>query len=183
MRVAITGGIAEGKSTVLANLHSLGYSTASADEMAREVFAREDVQAQLAASTGLAAPLSPAGLREAISKEPDLRRAVNAIMHPLVHDLLETSVADFIEVPLLFEACIYGLFDRVWVVTCGESEQRRRLLERYGDDAIIATQIASRAKTAFSDRIIRTNQPPETVSRLLSEAVTALYGSQVARKG
>ena len=179
MRVAITGGIAEGKSTVLAHLRDLGYRTASADEFARQVFGQ--VQEELAAVSGLSLPVSPKELRTLMATNADLRREVNRIMHPLIHRKLEASTAEFMEVPLLFEACIYGLFERVWVVTCGLDEQRRRLVERYGEgahvDSMLATQLPSRVKSVFSDRIIRTNEAPETVSRLLSEAVTALYGS------
>ncbi len=181
MRIAITGGIAEGKSTVLASLQELGKRTASADVFAREVFVQDDVQALLAAATGLPLPILPAELRGALTSDAGLRRRVNAIMHPLIHQKLSTSEADFIEVPLLFEACIFGMFGQVWVVTCGEVEQRKRLAARLGEgphiDALIASQMATRAKIAFSDRVVRTNDAPETVSRVLSEAVIALFSA------
>jgi dephospho-CoA kinase len=179
MRVAITGGIAEGKSTVLGYLNALGEATASADEMAVAVYRDEAVQKRLSDASGLPWPVERADLRAAMAASPALRRQVNAIMHPLVHERLTSSAARFIEVPLLFEACIYGMFDQVWVVTCGRAEQRKRLAERYGEgpqlEGLLATQLPSRAKTPFSDRVVRTNEAPETVRRLLSEAVAALY--------
>lgn len=109
----------------------------------------------------------------------ELRHEVNALMHPLILDELRSSQAQFVEVPLLLEAVLQGEFDRVWVVTCGVEEQRRRLVQRYGSDAsaeaILSTQLPSRAKTPFSDQILRTNNSPEAVRRLLSEAVKSLF--------
>jgi dephospho-CoA kinase len=181
MNVAITGGIAEGKSTVLGYVRDLGHSTASADEIARSVFADPDVQERISDASGLNVPIHSPDLRRAMHADPSLRRLVNSIMHPAIHQRMKLERATFIEVPLLFEACIYGMFAHVWVVTCGREEQRRRVAERYGEgpvaDAIIASQLPSRAKTPFSDRVFRTNDSPETVRRLLSEAVAALYGA------
>jgi dephospho-CoA kinase len=173
MRVAITGGIGEGKSTVLGMLSELGAPTLSSDEVAREVFEEPATAKALAAIAGSNGSISRDELRQAIAGSADVRRAVNRLMHAQVMDVLLQSSAMFYEVPLLIEACAHGAFDRVWVVTCGPKMQRQRLLERYGDehhvDALMRSQIPSRAKTCFADRIVRTNQPEESVRRLLSE--------------
>jgi dephospho-CoA kinase len=164
MRVAITGGIAEGKSTVMAIIAELGHATASSDAMARRVFSEPDVQAQLAAAAGLTtSTVTPAELRAAITASDEVRKRVNAIMHPRVRAAMDDSAARFHEVPLLIEACLYGRYDRVWVVTCGAEEQRRRLVARLGDDAtadaLIASQLPTAVKEAFADKIIRSDQP------------------------
>jgi dephospho-CoA kinase len=178
MRIAITGGIGEGKSSVVADLAAMGYRTASADAMARDVFGQEDIQASLAEAVSLPLPIDREALRATISREPAHRRMVNEITHPRILAMLLSSDATFVEVPLLLETCIQGHFHQVWVVTCGPEEQRKRLVERYGEgaqvDAIISSQLRTPAKTIFSDRIVRTNQPREHVRRLLSEAVKTL---------
>lgn len=73
------------------------------------------------------------------------------------------------EIPLLIEACLQGGFDRVWVVTCGADEQRRRLVERLGGEAgaeaLLGSQLPTRAKIPFADVVIRTNQPEWSVKR------------------
>jgi dephospho-CoA kinase len=169
MRIAITGGIAEGKSTVLGFLRDAGYRTVSADAIGREVFLRDDTQAALSAVSGLRPPIAPPQLREAIAANPELRREVNRITHPLIRDALLETAADFYEIPLLIEACLQANFDRIWVVTCGEQEQERRLTHRLGDieaaKAMLSTQLPTAAKLAFADRIIRTNEAEPSVMR------------------
>lgn len=178
MRIAITGGIGEGKSTVLAMLTEMGEATESADRIAREIFLEPATNAQIAAAAGLPAPVAPADLRGVLSTSDEVRAAVNRIMHPRIVDAIERSPARFVEVPLLIEACLYPRFDRVWGVTCGPEEQRKRLLERYADErivsAMLASQLPTRTKIPFCDLIFRTNQPLETVRRLLSVALARL---------
>lgn len=166
MRTAITGGVAEGKSTVLGYLAQMGYKTYSVDEAAKAVFDSEDVQRQLSALLGYDAPISRDLLRTAIGIRKDLRREVNRIMHPAIARDLLSSEAEFFEVPLLIETCLQDQFDRVWVVTCGSDEQMRRLTNRIGrSDAvrIMSIQLSTHAKIPFADHVVRTNQPEANV--------------------
>lgn len=171
-RLAITGGIAEGKSTVLECLREAGYLTASSDEISRELFATDPVQRGLSALLGLPAPVHPEDLRAQLFDNPTLRREVNRLMHPLIIRAILASRADAIEIPLLVETCLQGRFERVWVVTCGPQEQRRRLIERIGDesrvDTILASQLATEVKVAFADAVVRTNRPREDVQRFVA---------------
>jgi dephospho-CoA kinase len=174
-RIAITGGIAEGKSTVLGYLAESGLRIASADEIARDVYDLTPVQEALAHLTRVEGPVSRILLRERLAEEPDLRRKVNLLMHPYILKGIEASIADAIEVPLLLETCLYGMFNRVWVVTCGPQEQLRRLTQRLGSEdaarGLISTQLTSRAKCAFADTIVRTNAEELSVKRSVIEAL------------
>ncbi len=169
MRIAITGGIAEGKSTVLDIIARAGIKTASADVLGAEVLARDSVQEAIGVALDIDIPLNRKVLRERITHDESARHAVNAITHPLIWEALADSEAVFFEVPLLVETCLVTAFDRVWVVTCGETEQRRRLIERTGNEdqawAILGTQLPTRSKIPFADQVIRTNQERETVER------------------
>jgi dephospho-CoA kinase len=185
MRVAITGGIAEGKSTVMAIVAELGHATASSDAIARRVFSEPEVQARLAAAAGLDAPaIAPAELRAAITASDAVRKRVNAIMHPRVRAAMDDSPARFHEVPLLIEACLYGRYDRIWVVTCGAEEQRRRLIARLGDpataDALIASQLPTAAKEAFADEIIRSDQSLDAMRAHVELLVSRVRAASVA---
>ena len=175
MRVAVTGGIAEGKSTVMGYLRSLGESTVSADQIAREVFESEEVQSALSERLGLALPLDRDRVRIAISRDIELRRWLNAVTHPKILDQIEVSSAHWFEVPLLFEACLQARFHSIWVVTCGAAEQRSRLVQRLGDDAaarsLIAAQLPTEVKIAFADEIIRTNQSEAAVLEIVRQGV------------
>lgn len=182
MRIAITGGIAEGKSTVMEMIRGLGHATASSDAMAREVFHDPAVQALLAELVGTDAGIvTPPELREAMAASDEVRKAVNRIMHPRIRSLMMSSEASFHEVPLLIEACLYGRYDGVWVVTCGPDEQLRRLSTRLGDEAkaaaLIGLQLSSEVKVAFADRVIDSAQSlPQVeaaVRRLIGEVAAA----------
>ena len=175
VRVAITGGIAEGKSTVLSYIAEAGFEIASADSIAKAVFVDREVNARLADLLQIDSPVQPDQLRRAIASSPDLRRRANAITHPEILRRIRHSESAFIEIPLLVETALQGSFDQVWVVTCGREEQLRRLTERLGDKALaqdlMAAQLATRAKTPFSDLVIRTNQDDQSVRLLVTESV------------
>jgi dephospho-CoA kinase len=179
-RIAVTGGIAEGKSTVAGYLRDLGHRTLSADDVAREVFQSEEVQEALASLLAVPLPLEPAAVRRAIARDSRVRRHVNALTHPRISLRLASAPERIVEVPLLIEACLQGSFDRIWVVTCGPAEQLRRLTERLGSaeeaSRLIRTQLPSTVKCAFADVIIRTNQDRESVLRCVSEAVRLEIG-------
>lgn len=180
MKIAITGGIAEGKSTVLGYLRDLGYSTASADEVAREVFTQPAVQAALQAHLRVEGPVGREWLRKRVSESPEARRGVNRIMHRSILDALLKHPATFFEVPLLIETCLQGRFNRVWVVTCGPDEQARRLVERIGNSEeaqkMLATQLPSGAKCVFADEIVRTNTTELSVREYVLAAVASEFG-------
>src|SRR5579872_1266297 len=135
-RVGVTGGIAEGKSTVLRYLREAGYSVASADDIARKVSAEPDVRAQIGRLAGLTSDFTTAELRHHLMSDIGLRRALNAALHPRIIAELRATSADFVEVPLLIETAIQSSFDEIWVVTCGAEEQVARLNLRTGDEAV-----------------------------------------------
>jgi dephospho-CoA kinase len=174
MRVAITGGIGEGKSTVLGWIREAGWPTYSSDEGAREVLADPRVLAKVTEIAGLVS-FSPDGLRRAMLSSAETRRRVNSLLHPLIVERSPRDREGFYEIPLLLETCTQHRYDEVWVVTCGAEEQRRRLLDRYGDpalvDALLSVQLPTKVKVVFADRILRTNLPFENVRSLLGEAL------------
>lgn len=179
-QVAITGGIAEGKSTVLAMLGEAGYRVASADEIVRCLHHDAETRREIAQAAGLDPDAGRDQVRRAISEDAGARRAVNRLLHERVAEAIAIGGAEFVEVPLLLEACLQGRFDAVLVVTCGIDEQRARLLDRYGSEAeaerLLATQLPTRVKLPFADAVVRTNAPLRTVRRLLFLAVGQIRG-------
>jgi dephospho-CoA kinase len=174
MRIAITGGIAEGKSTLLGYVHDLGFETLSSDDLARRAF-DDEVRSDLERHVGSEIVNNRDLLRRLIAEDPWLRRRLNRLTHPRVLALILQSRAEFVEVPLLVEACLQGAFDRVWVATCGPEEQLRRLIARVGEEEearrLLATQLPTAVKEVFADVVVRTNAPEETVRHVVSEEV------------
>jgi dephospho-CoA kinase len=174
MKIAITGGIATGKSTVLRALAEMGHSVASADDIARQLFGLPEFQSDLGRILGLSLPIDASAVRAGIGSDPQARRAVNRLFHSAVLTKLFESPAVFCEIPLLIEVCAQEWFDQIWVVDCAPQVQMDRLKARYGPDVDIAgileSQFPSSVKVAFADRIIRTDDPSQPVWALLSFA-------------
>ena len=172
----MTGGIAEGKSTVMSYLREWGHETASADEMAREVFNSDGIQSRLATMLGVVGAVSPTMLRDRLANDALLRRRVNRIMHPEIAKRLLRASAPWVEVPLLFETALHPMFDRVWVVTCGPDTQLARLTERLGNVevalALIGTQLPTPVKCAFADEVVWTTKPEGNVKEFLQAAIS-----------
>jgi dephospho-CoA kinase len=130
MRIAVTGGIAEGKSTLLKLLAGMGFECSSADAAARDVFFEPSVQHDLSVLLGIKGEVSPVLLRSMIASDDALRREVNLLLHPQIMALVAEQNATFIEIPLLIETCLQSKFDAIWVANCSPETKLSRLAER-----------------------------------------------------
>lgn len=168
-----------GKSTVCDRLRTLGFSVGSADIVAREVFERAEINIHLADIVGLPFPVTPAQVRGSIMVDAPLRRSVNALMHPAVMEEVSRRTYQFVEVPLLIEACLQRNFQYVCVVTCSAENQRARLRARYGDEVdfngILASQLPSEVKIAFADISIRTDGSRQSVDNFVDSWAKELF--------
>ena len=190
MRVAVTGGASDGKTTVCSLLADWGIRVVSADEIVVELYHEaafiDGVRGVFGERIVQDMAIDREALRNLITDDPAARAKLNAIFHPaIMRDILaETATNDlaFAEVPLLIETATQGWFDEVWVVTAGVDEQRKRLVKRLGSeeaaDALLATQIPTAAKIPFADRVIRTNVPVETVKSTIAGHVKELLGQR-----
>jgi dephospho-CoA kinase len=156
--VAITGGVASGKSAVTALFASLGIVIADADIAAREVVAPgQPALAEIAARFGPSilladGSLDRAQLRTRIFSDPRARDDVEAVMHPRIRCLLQAkclaaaSTYAIAAIPLLAEVgarAAYPWLSRVLVVDAPVLLQRARLLSRDAIDANLADRMIS----------------------------------------
>jgi dephospho-CoA kinase len=180
-RIAITGGVADGKTTVLRIFESLGAQTVSSDQLVAALLApgtevweqliREFGQAIIAADGALVRErLAALAFGDAVA-----RRRLNQIMHPAVVRALQAQLRAhepsltpiFVEVPLLIEVALQGSFDAVVVVQATPALQRQRLIARgvppQRARQILQAQLPTRCKTVFADWVIRTHRSLEQV--------------------
>lgn len=198
--VAITGGIATGKSTVAGILRSLQYEVIDADHLARD--AVRPGTKTLQAITGIfgSAILTPAGhldrekIRSIVMSDPAERKKLEAIMHPAIQKLFQERVEQsplsdgqtlfFYEAALIFETGRQDLFHEVWATYCPEETQIRRLCDRSGlsrADAlkILAAQMPALEKATKATRTIPTNGTLEDVKRLVEDSIKKLVPRHV----
>ncbi len=179
--VALTGGIASGKSTVAEHFEALGVPVFDADVAAREVVAPDsDGLNEVIAAFGeglldKAGTLDRAALRRIVFADPDARARLEAIVHPRVRARLRQQVEAasapwvLLVIPLLAETwAAWDWVDRVLLVDVPELLQLQRLVARDGIDDALARKMlqaqASRARRrALADDVIENSGPPEAL--------------------
>lgn len=179
--LGITGGIATGKSTVAGMFAELGAATHSADAIARTLLAPDtDTTKHVLAAfpdsrdqgDQTHCAVDRAALARKIFSDPAARKRLESLTHPAIIEALaaqsrtwralpSTSIG-VLEIPLLFEAGLRHLVDRVVVVSCSEETQISRLQARRGitrQEALqqISAQWPVAQKIAMADNVISTD--------------------------
>ena len=170
-RVALTGGIASGKSTVAELFAALGVPVIDTDVIAREVVEPgQPALAEVIAAFGTGV-LDASGridrprMRERIFADPDARRRLEAILHPAIRaEMARQSLAaegpyQVLVIPLLAEGGRRDHVDRVLVVDVPEELQVQRLMTRDGvtraqAEASLGAQATRAARLALADDVI-----------------------------
>ena len=186
MRVALTGGIASGKSTVAALFAALGVPVIDMDELAREVVAPGSaLLAQVIARFGPGVrardgSLDRRALRGLVFRDARARADLEALLHPAILARVAQLAAaaggpyQIIVVPLLAETGAAGQYDRVLLVDCDEARQRARLAQRDGStpelvDAALAAQATRAARLAVADDVIENDGEPAALGPKVRE--------------
>jgi dephospho-CoA kinase len=172
--VAVTGGVASGKSEVTRRFAARGVHVADADVAARAAVAPgSDGLRAVAAAFGaevLAADgsLDRAAMRARVFADADARRRLETIVHPRVRAQLQaecaaaTSPYAIVAIPLLVESGsrdAWPWLDRILVVDVPRELQLQRLLRRDGAGAaqaeqMLAAQAGRTQRLAIADDVI-----------------------------
>jgi len=181
--VGLTGGIGCGKSTVAAEFAALGVPVIDTDQLAHALGAPTSpalplIKQQFGEQAVLAdGALNRAFIRDRVFADPQARRDLEAIMHPLILNGVKDWLAALprfspyaiVVVPLLFESPAFlDLVDQTVAVDCDEEEQIRRVNQRSGlavetIRAIIAAQMPAAKRRDLADEIIGNRQSREAL--------------------
>ena len=192
-RVALTGGIATGKSHVRAELERLGVPTIDADVLAREAVAPGTPALAAIVNRFGGDLIDPTGaldrrkLAALVFTDPAARRDLEAIVHPIVRgrtdawfDALATRHAFAVaDIPLLYETGRERDFHEVIVTACDPETQVRRVM---GRDSIteqdarqrIAAQLSTEEKVRRADHVITTDGSFDDTNSQVRRVFTAL---------
>lgn len=155
MRIALTGGIACGKSAVARFLRAGGVETLDADDVVHELLPDPAERRRLAAE---------------VFSDPAKRRALEARLHPIVKARIEAFLDAPSEgafrplriaiVPLLFEVHWDRNFDIIGSVVSSRENQIARMMTTRGysrEEALarLASQLPVEEKAARSDYVIQ----------------------------
>lgn len=179
--VGLTGGIGSGKSSVTNYLQQQGIPVIDTDLIARQVVEP--------GSKGLNAVVRHFGpdyissdktlnrrlLRERVFNDNEAKKALEAILHPLIHaetiKAIEQQLKTLpsyivVAIPLLIESVIKGnqpsYIDEIWVVDCAEALQVARASRRDNNTAeqiekIIKLQASRNERLKYADHVIDNN--------------------------
>ncbi|PIU66015.1 MAG: dephospho-CoA kinase [Armatimonadetes bacterium CG07_land_8_20_14_0_80_40_9] len=177
MIVGLTGGIASGKSTVAKMFEELGARVVDTDIIAREVVKvgsrawREIVNLWGKGILNEDQTINRKRLGEIVFNSREDLKKLNEITHPEISkevaEVIKKAKPEevvIIVIPLLIEEGLQSLVEQVWVVTCSEGTQIRRIIEREDLSlpqarARLKSQMPLAEKIKYSDKIINADLP------------------------
>lgn len=193
--IGLTGSIATGKSTIASYLKSKQIPVVDADLLAREVvelgtpgleqlekaFGKRIIQ--------LDGTLNRGALGDLLFHNDWAREKVNAILHPLIFELMDQRVAEYqaqhepiivVDIPLLYEEKKQDHVDEVWVVYVPEAVQLDRLMQRNNlklseAKVKIETQLPIEAKAKEADVVIDNSKTKAESYRQVDRELERLY--------
>ena len=175
--IALTGGIASGKSTIARRLEAHGAVVVDADQIVRDVQAPSTpVLADIAAAFGddvidASGALDRAALGSRVFSDPDALARLNSIVHPAVRResqrRFEAAFAEdpealvVYDVPLLVEARVDDPWDTIIVAHAPAAVRLQRLIELRGMQPQeaqnrIDAQVPDEKRLAIADVVIDT---------------------------
>ena len=169
--LGLTGGIGSGKSAAAEHFIALGVHTVDADHAARWVVEpdrpalaqiAEHFSAEVLQANG---QLDRAALRRRIFQEPNERRWLEALLHPLIRQEIISNLAKaesayaILVSPLLVESGQHLLTQRVLVIDTPEQLQLERTMQRDNADAqqvqaILNAQASRAERLRYADDVL-----------------------------
>lgn len=189
LKIGLTGGIGSGKSTI-ADLFNQLFNIPIIDA---DMIARRLVEPKQPAHTLILQTFGPDisntdhslnrdALRKIIYSNPDKKRQLEAILHPLIYQQMQsefdqqTSPYSLLCIPLLLETQMTDFVDRILVIDCPTQTQINRVSQRDNLSknqvlSIISTQVSRKQRLSHANDIVDNSNS----SNLLAEQVKNLH--------
>ncbi len=189
LKVGLTGGIACGKTVVREILAGLGAFTLDADAIVHRLMGSDSELSREVAKRFGSEVLTREGavdrkrLGGLVFSDPERRRQLNEIVHPLVIEEEQRLIEDaknkgeavaVVDAALMIEVGTYSAYDAVIVAFCRRDLQIERLMKRNGFTMEEATrrvdaQLPAEEKKRYADFFIDTSGTLEDTERQVGE--------------
>ena len=164
IKVAITGNIGSGKSTITKVIKELGFKVFDSDKEVKKALMKKDLINQISKEFKSKIPglikrnaIDKAKLGEFVFSNPDELKKLEQIVHPKVWESEEkffekncNEAAVFLDIPLLFEKKLQRKFDFIIRTRVSEEVQKKRVLKRRNMTTTKFNHIR-RTQTDYSD--------------------------------
>ncbi len=196
--VALTGGLASGKSTVAAGLAARGAAVIDADQVVHQLYqpkARGTEQVRALFGATILAPdgsVDRTALGQQVLASSEALQQLNQTIHPLVRDRITSWIKELralspmpllavVEAALLIETGSYRQYDLLVVVWCRPEQQLTRAIAR-GVDAqrahqLLAAQLPLDQKRRLADVVIDNSGCPAELKKGLDHTYQQLLSS------
>jgi dephospho-CoA kinase len=190
IRIALTGSIGMGKSTVARMFEAAGVPVFDADAVVRALQAPGgglvDKIGEIFPGCVRSGTLDRECLATIVLADRDKLAALEAIVHPAVRQAREQFIAEhpdapalLFEIPLLFETNGEAEFDKIVVVSAPADVQRARVLRRTGMtaaklDSILARQMSDEQKRAKADFVVDSGADLSTTESQVRDILACL---------
>jgi len=186
LRVALTGGIGSGKSTVASKFHGFGTPIIDSDVIARSLVTRGEPCLNAIINEFGKGILDNRGeldrtkLSTIIFNDSEAKRKLEEILHPAIYQEIEREVSNIdypyclVAVPLLIETKATEKFDRILLVDVPEEKQLARVLERDKTSInfiseIIKNQASRDERLKYADDIIDNSAQVEELNNVVEK--------------
>lgn len=195
MLIALTGGIASGKSTVARMFEALGYYVIDADQVGHEIIQPQEpawydiIQYFGREYLGPDGTVDRKKLGAFVFAHPDKRKLLNSITHPRIVARIREKIAlkrqegytwpIMVDAALIVEEGGYQRFGKLIVVYVDEATQRARIKARDGfsEEEItrrLSSQMPLSKKAKVADYVIDNSGTPQETKRQVKAVHEAL---------
>ncbi len=194
IKIALTGGIACGKSKVSHILSNLGLDIISLDKLAQKIVRPNTIELkELIKHFGdnilnKNKSLNRSTLRKILLEKKSNQKLIEAVLHPRILIRMENEIGKLktklvvVEVPLLAEKNLTHLFNRAIIISCNKKQQIKRLINR---DNINTKEAKNMVSAQFSHSLrlkLRDKLPTDIIKNDLAIADLTHKTNQLYKK-
>ncbi|MBM6541544.1 dephospho-CoA kinase [Streptococcus dysgalactiae] len=193
LMIGITGGIASGKSTVVAMIKEAGYQVIDADQVVHQLqekggrlyeALKQAFGNEILKEDG---DLNRKKLSEMVFSNPSHMATSSAIQNQIIKEelaaerdqLAQSQTVIFMDIPLLIELGYQDWFDAIWLVYVDARTQLRRLMARNHLREVdakkrLSSQLSIEEKRPYASLVIDNSGDMETLRKQVHKALEQL---------
>ncbi|CRH93337.1 dephospho-CoA kinase [Streptococcus dysgalactiae] len=193
LMIGITGGIASGKSTVVAMIKEAGYQVIDADQVVHQLqekggrlyeALKQAFGNEILKEDG---DLNRKKLSELVFSNPSHMATSSAIQNQIIKEelaaerdqLAQSQTVIFMDIPLLIELGYQDWFDAIWLVYVDAQTQLRRLMARNHLREVdakkrLSSQLSIEEKRPYASLVIDNSGDMETLRKQVHKALEQL---------